>query len=495
MWRAIRRRTVANRAAPDLGAGTTVDLLRDFCADSARRLDGDAASFMRRVERGLAERRLRLAVVGRVSSGKSTLVNALLGRQVAPTDAGECTRSIICYRYGDHPATLVHLRNGTTIDLTSTSPGRAPADLPVPAELVGYVEVRLDVDSLLHVTVLDSPGISSVNADISRLTHELVSDQRTVAPDPDAIAFVLTRNVRADENSLLQEIDASNSLVPAAVHTVGVLTKTDLLAGGGVDAWDSARTLSRSIAEAHRGSFSAVVPVKGLLAEAGNCRLLTDGDAEALSVLAGEWGPADREMALLDSSLFIEQPSTVGADVRRRLVGLVGLAGVRELLEAVSAGTAGADQLNAVCRGSSGSAEVLSVLGSRFGEPAEALKVGRALATLDRAVHGWVGRSASAPTRMWMRDRLEEIRLDRRTHRVHELEALHKVLGGQVELPEVFREDLEQIVQYHGLPPHALGVGAWQEFESTAESAGQRAVARVVVRSHALAAGRRAEER
>ena len=43
---------------------------------------------------------LRVAVAGRVSSGKSTLVNALLGKRVAPTSAGECTKIVTWFRDG-----------------------------------------------------------------------------------------------------------------------------------------------------------------------------------------------------------------------------------------------------------------------------------------------------------------------------------------------------------------------------------------------------------
>src|SRR3954462_1821443 len=50
---------------------------------------------------------LQVAVAGRIKSGKSTLVNALIGRRVAPTDIGECTRLVTRFQYGtvDSPAT------------------------------------------------------------------------------------------------------------------------------------------------------------------------------------------------------------------------------------------------------------------------------------------------------------------------------------------------------------------------------------------------------
>ena len=40
---------------------------------------------------------LRLAIAGKVKAGKSTLLNAILGDELAPTDAGECTKIVTWY--------------------------------------------------------------------------------------------------------------------------------------------------------------------------------------------------------------------------------------------------------------------------------------------------------------------------------------------------------------------------------------------------------------
>ncbi len=97
----------------------------------------------------------------------------------------------------------------------------------------------------------------------------------------------------------------------ASAHSVGVLTKADLVGGGGPNAWQAATELARSIAEGHRTLFAAVVPVIGLLAEAGNCARLTDNEAHLLSTLAREWGQQDRETALLAPAQSDYKPSAV----------------------------------------------------------------------------------------------------------------------------------------------------------------------------------------
>ena len=43
---------------------------------------------------------LRVAIAGKVKAGKSTLLNALIGEELAPTDARECTKIVTWYHDG-----------------------------------------------------------------------------------------------------------------------------------------------------------------------------------------------------------------------------------------------------------------------------------------------------------------------------------------------------------------------------------------------------------
>ena len=57
------------------------------------------AADLARMQRRLGEP-LRVAIAGKVKAGKSTLLNALVGDLLAPTDEGECTQIVTWYQDG-----------------------------------------------------------------------------------------------------------------------------------------------------------------------------------------------------------------------------------------------------------------------------------------------------------------------------------------------------------------------------------------------------------
>src|SRR3982750_3991013 len=55
---------------------------------------------------------IRIALAGTLKAGKSTLVNALVGEDIAPTDATEATRLVTWFRYGATPKVTANHRGG-----------------------------------------------------------------------------------------------------------------------------------------------------------------------------------------------------------------------------------------------------------------------------------------------------------------------------------------------------------------------------------------------
>ena len=128
---------------------------------------------------------LRVAIAGKVKAGKSTLLNALLGEELASTDAGECTRIVTWYVRGDAPEVLVRPRGAPTeTRFFRRNGGAIEVDLgDWAADDLDALEVRWPTERLRGLTLVDTPGIASIRADISARTHRLLEQWLTLPAD------------------------------------------------------------------------------------------------------------------------------------------------------------------------------------------------------------------------------------------------------------------------------------------------------------------------
>jgi hypothetical protein len=106
---------------------------------------------------------LRIALSGTLKSGKSTLLNALLGEEVAATDATECTRVVTTYRYAPTPVVEIVPDGGRR---TALPPAAIGGTALVPEE----IEIGLPSRLLARWTLVDTPGTSSTTGDVSART-------------------------------------------------------------------------------------------------------------------------------------------------------------------------------------------------------------------------------------------------------------------------------------------------------------------------------------
>ena len=132
---------------------------------------------LRRVRDRLGEP-LRVAIVGRVKAGKSTLLNTLVGEELAPTDAGECTRVVTWYV--DGPSTrrlsiLVKARLGKPRSHARAAPITISLG-ELSAESVERIVIEWPSSALRAMSLIDTPGLASISAELSAST-ELAADR------------------------------------------------------------------------------------------------------------------------------------------------------------------------------------------------------------------------------------------------------------------------------------------------------------------------------
>ncbi len=169
----------------------------------------------------LESARLRVLVAGEAKRGKSTLINALLGRGVLPSGVTPLTAVATTVRYGDDQRAEARFRDGHD----EKYPLTALADLvtergnPGNRRRIAGVTVYLPAPVLAGgVELVDTPGTGSVFEWDTRAAYEALESM-------DAAVFVLTADppVSASERDLLRRVAG------LSVTTFAVLNKADHL--------------------------------------------------------------------------------------------------------------------------------------------------------------------------------------------------------------------------------------------------------------------------
>jgi hypothetical protein len=392
---------------------------------------------------------LRVAIAGRVKSGKSTLLNALVGERLAPTDAGECTRIVTWYQDGHTYQVLVHPRAGAPRQARFTrDEGAIEVDLPgLAPDDVAEIVVTWPSRALRTATLIDTPGIGSLSERVSRRTWELLvpEDEETPA---DAVLYLM-RHLHANDVEFLQAFHDTEVSRPNPVNAIGVLSRADEIAAGRLDAMASARRVAARLATDPkvRRVVQTVVPLAGLLAETAVS--LTETEVAQLRTIAA-LSPRQTDELLLSADRFVESMPELGLTSieRQQLLGRFGLFGVRLAATLLRRGVAAtATDLSRELTERSGLDELTDVLHSLFFERRDILKSRSALLAIDALVH-----AEPRPDSDGLAAEVEEIIAS--AHPFNELRVLSSLRASWVTGKPTVLEELERLIGGAGNAAH-----------------------------------------
>ncbi|WP_300015906.1 dynamin family protein [Pseudonocardia sp.] len=395
---------------------------------------------------------LRVAIAGKVKAGKSTLLNALVGEQVAPTDAGECTRVVTWYRDGHVPRIVLHPHEGTPQPLTvRRQEGALVVDLDgTPPENVERLVVDWPSESLRVATLIDTPGIASTSTAVSQRTVAFLDPDDETPTEADAVVYLM-RHLHAADAEFLESFRDRGVARATAVNTVAVISRADEIGGGRADAMFSARGIAQRYRTdpTVRGLCQNVVAVAGLLAQTG--RTLRHAEYTALAGLAA-LPREELDSTLLSVSRFRQAGGDLSTEVRDRLVRRFGLFGVRLSATLIRQGTDNPDALAAELVSRSGLTELQTVLHTQFTGRRDLLKARSALLALD-GLHG--------PRDGPLAREVERILAG--AHEFAELRLLGALRSGVIALPRAAAAEAERLLgdagaatqTRLGLPPDA----------------------------------------
>lgn len=129
----------------------------------------------------IVEKRCResftLVILGEFKRGKSTIINALLGKELAPSNVSPETYTINEISYGDTPSVEAVLENGQRIPLTLADITRDRLEIKMklfPAK-IAYLDIRDNAPILKELRIVDTPGLSDLDDLDKQVTEYLVN--------------------------------------------------------------------------------------------------------------------------------------------------------------------------------------------------------------------------------------------------------------------------------------------------------------------------------
>lgn len=336
---------------------------------------------------------IRIALAGTLKAGKSTLVNALVGQDIAPTDATEATRIVTWFRHGPTPKVTANHWGGrhsnVPINHRVGPEGGLTFDFRTlnPADVVD-LDVEWPAEELVDTTIIDTPGTSSLTRDASERTLRLLVPSDGV-PRVDAVVFLL-RTLNAADIALLKQIGQLVGGSAGALGIIGVASRADEIGAGRIDAMLSAADVAKRFTREmnQTGICQAVVPVSGLLAL--TARTLRQSEFIALQRLARA-DQAELSKAMLSVDRFVRPNDQLPVDAatRAELLERFGMFGIRISIAVLAAGVSDAAGLADELLERSGLVALRDVIDQQFAQRSDMLKAHTALVSLRRFVEAF----------------------------------------------------------------------------------------------------------
>ena len=258
-----------------------------------------------------------VAVVGRVKSGKSTFLNALVRDDKAVTGSTETTATINHFTYGepdpDRPVRC-HWRNGrVTAESERFLAALQGNDLETlrQAEGIDHLQYLLPNDVLRTVTVVDTPGTGAAVSEHESRTAEFLEiegrlrarhheETTRIQESADAIVYLVGPVALTSDQELLERFVQATGSEAHGVNALGVISKVDL-----TDELLARRhDLAAKVANQLSDSLTTVLPVSAGIARAVDRMREDRTTAELLVDRIGRLAPADRELLLSDEELW-----------------------------------------------------------------------------------------------------------------------------------------------------------------------------------------------
>lgn len=377
-------------------------LLKDALCQTANRSDlNNFHRLLQQCRRRLQEP-MRVAIVGVIKAGKSTLMNALLQEKIVATGAVEATFNVNWLKYGESSSLKVYFKDDRPPEVKSFSELKALTLRPEKYQdyllSIKYIEVAYPNEILRNFNIIDTPGLKSCYEADSKNTQnflqlhggELTNITQQEAANADAVLYLFSQGLSEGDAETVRAFQGSLAGNATPINAIGVLTKVDIYATDPniSDPMAAGRLIASRLCQNAQVSrlFYTIYPICGLLAE--GAQTLTDEHFEILSVLSKL--PEKRFVRLsryVPKFLAEYEPEDIPLSQEQRalLHGQLGLYGIIQAYYLLNSGIEDREQLIAELIKKTGIPELRQLILSHFDHRAFSIKLAKVLQDISAA--------------------------------------------------------------------------------------------------------------
>lgn len=325
---------------------------------------------------------MQLAIIGKISSSKSTLVNAILGQaEVVRTGQMEETFNVSWLKYGDSNSDInVVFKDGnvSSVPRAQWAQWASHQEKNVLKEQVKYIEVFYEHEILKDINIIDTPGLDALSQIDSKNTILFLKEVH-----PDAVVMLFTKSIAESTLSVLQDFQnvGAGDFNLSAMNAIGVLSKADTIWSAMEPDKDilsiGNRVIKTTLYDKYpevRKSLFSILPVSSLIGLSSFT--INDKDYTSLKTLCSVDDSILFEMLSSPDFFFDEEYSVdVNSAERQRLYNKFGLYGIYILIESLRRNEdAGVVFLSDVLKEKSGFGKFLLTVQSHFGKRSTLIK-------------------------------------------------------------------------------------------------------------------------
>lgn len=405
---------------------------------------------------------MQLAIIGKISSSKSTLVNAILEMpELVRTGSMEETWNVSWIKYGDPESEIkVHYKNSDIVDAvprrqwTEWANRNRKNDNQL-KNSVSYIEVLFNNEILQKVNIIDTPGLDALAKIDSQNTLEFLAKVQ-----PDAVFLLFTHGSIANSTlDIVKDFEQSNhsgfNIRP--INAVGVLAKSDMLWSVGDENCNVLSDGYRLINDMYKKSPSirntifSIIPISALMGMASSTINVKDIDTLRKLSLVSE--STMKEM-LSSSDFFKDQYYDVGVSplAREQLELKLGRYSINLLIKLLRVNPLiNLEETKSLLHKESGFSDFMRLLFCHFGERASLIKVQSSFSRIFASCK----QTKQETNSKQIKDAIDNIHskllaLLLSIHEYQELELLNVVYDGSLKLSDGHLEEVKRLLGESG---------------------------------------------